>query len=79
MRIDKKKKYGFWRALVRREVLVPEFYTEKHGHAWLDTLFTGTPDIHEIFGDISIRNPRASRYQPMAQREAGYCADKSRS
>ena len=40
-------------------------------------MFTGTPDIHEIFCDISIRNPRASRYQPMAQRESGYCAETS--
>ena len=59
------------KALVRREVLVPEFHTKKRGQAWLDTLFTGTPAGHEFFCDISVRTPCASRYQPMAQREAG--------
>ena len=60
-------------AVARREVFVPEFSTGDV-EAWLDVWAYGVPEIPDALLDITIRHPRAQRYQPIAARTAGHAA-----
>ncbi|CAE8609268.1 unnamed protein product [Polarella glacialis] len=59
-------------ALARREVFVPEFSAETE--AWLDVWGYGIPELRDVLLDITVRHPRAGRYQPTAARVMGHAA-----
>ena len=60
-------------AVARREVFVPEFSTAGV-EAWLDVWAHGVPEVPDALLDITVRHPRADRYQPAAARVAGHAA-----
>ena len=51
-------------ALARREVFVPEFLANEE--AWLDVWAYGIMELPDVLLDITVRHPRADRYQPGA-------------
>ena len=60
-------------AVARREVFVPEFSTAR-AEAWLDVWAYGVAELPDALLDITVRHPRAKRYQPAATRTAGHAA-----
>ncbi|CAE8618940.1 unnamed protein product [Polarella glacialis] len=60
-------------AVARREVFVPEF-SAGAVEAWLDVWGYGVPELPDALLDITVRHPRAVRYQPAAARTAGHAA-----
>ena len=61
--------------LARREVFVPEFSGIEE--AWLDVWGHGIPEIFDILLDVTVRHPRAGRYRPDSEKQAGAAASKA--
>ena len=61
--------------VARREAIVPEFSGTKE--AWLDVWSHGIPELPDLLLDVTVRHPRASRYRPGSERQAGACAAKA--
>ena len=59
-------------AVARREVFVPEFLGREE--AWLDVWAYGISELPDALLDITVRHPRAERYQPGAANCWGYTA-----
>ena len=59
-------------AVVRREVFVPEF--SRQTDAWLDVWAYGVLELPDVLLDITVRHPRAERYQPLAADVPGRAA-----
>ena len=62
-------------AIARREIFVPELSGSKE--AWLDVWGYGLPEAPDLLLDVTVRHPRASRYRPASEREAGAACAKA--
>ena len=63
--------------IARREVFVPELCREPsrmHKEAWLDVWLYGIPEMPDVLVDVTVRHPRAKRYRPASERQAGVAA-----
>ena len=62
-------------AIARREVFVPEWSAEQE--AWLDVWASGLLEVPDALLDITVRHPRAERYQPGASEAEAFAASKA--
>ena len=58
--------------IARREAFVPEL--SRGTEAWLDVWAGGIIEMPDLLLDITVRHPRAERYQPAASHTAGAAA-----
>ena len=61
-------------AMARREVFVAEWSSQRE--AWLDVWVYGVLEMPDTLLDITVRHPRAERYQPGASEAEGHAAAK---